>query len=107
MFVMFLTEISMGGFWQIPRDLSREELRDWLLGRSERDPKYFSPGSSQVEIKAHLKQRFGWRAFWSYEQFYRPFYPRRRMEQPLVRLPGEQAHEVPDEFPSRHISTEA
>jgi hypothetical protein len=89
MFVMFLTEIRMGGFWQVPHKLSRDELRDWLLGRSERDPNYFSPGSPQEEIDAYLKQRFGWRAFRSYEQFYRPFYRDGRTEQPLTQTPGE------------------
>jgi hypothetical protein len=89
MFVMFLTEISMGGFWQIPRDLPCQELRDWLLRWNESDPKYFSPGSPQEEIDAYLKQRFGWRAFRSYEQFYCPFYRDGRTEQPLTQTPGE------------------
>ncbi|MGO4527258.1 hypothetical protein AB4097_20670 [Microvirga sp. 2MCAF35] len=74
MFAMYLIEISMGGFWQMPPGLPREEMRDWLMGRTYCDPQYYTPGSSQEEIDAHLKGKFGWRSFWYYEQFYRPFY---------------------------------
>jgi hypothetical protein len=74
MFVMYLTEISMRGFWQMPPGLPREELRDWLMGRTYREPKYFTPGASQEEIDAHLKAKFGWRSFWYYRRFFRDFY---------------------------------
>jgi hypothetical protein len=74
MFFMHLIEISMGGFWHMPPGLPRHELLDWLMGRTHRDPKYFTPGSTQEEIDAHLNQRFGWKSFWYYKHFYRDYY---------------------------------
>jgi hypothetical protein len=80
MFAMYLIESSMGGSWQMPPGLPREEFRDWLMERTCRNPQYYTPGSGQEEIDAHLKQKFGWRSFWYYKQFYRDYYRNYRAE---------------------------
>jgi hypothetical protein len=76
MFAMYLIESSMGGSWQMPPGLPREELLNWLMGRTHRDPQYYTPGLSQEDIQAHLKKKFGWRSFWYYTRFYRDYYRR-------------------------------
>ena len=60
----------------MPPGLPREELRDWLMGHTCRDPKYYTPGASEEEIDAYLKEKFGWKSFWYYKQFYRDYYRR-------------------------------
>jgi hypothetical protein len=74
MFAMYLIESSMSGSWQMPPGLPREEVRDWLMGRTYRDPKYYTPGSSREEIDAHLKEKFGWKSLWYYRRFFRDYY---------------------------------
>jgi hypothetical protein len=80
MFAMYLIESSMGGSWQMPPGLQCGELGDWLMGRTYRDPQYYTPGSSQKEIDAHLREKFGWKSFWYYKQFYRDYYRNYRAE---------------------------